>query len=99
MVILMVIMLMVNGAMSLAFHHLHLAARLFASFVGRLMLIRGRLVVIMWHTGRSTVAIADRKNNRGYEDRSAFAGSRLCGRSLIVPKDSTERATFHNVTV
>jgi hypothetical protein len=97
MMVLMVIMLMVNGAMSLAFHHLCLAARFFASFVRRLLPIIGRLFVIMWHTGRGAVAIADGKENRRYDDCSAFAGS--YGRFLIVPKHSTERATFHNVTV
>jgi hypothetical protein len=99
MMILMVIMLMVNRALSFTFHHLRLAARFFAGFVRRLLPIIGRLVVITWHAGRGAVTIADGKNNRRYEDRSAFTGSRLCRRSLVVPQHSAERATFHNVTV
>jgi hypothetical protein len=96
-VVMMILMVVVvDGPVSLAFQHLHLAARLFASFVRRL-LIMGRL--IMWHVGRRTVAVADGKKYRGYDDRSVFAGNRLWRRSLIVPEHSTERTTFHDITV
>jgi len=95
-VIMILMVVMVNGPVSLAFQHLHLAARLFASFVRRL-LIMGRL--IMWHVGRGAVAVADGKNYRRYDDRSVFAGSRLWRRSLIVPEHGAERTTFHDITV
>jgi len=96
--IMMMKMLMVHRAMNLALHHLSLTARLFAGFVRRLVGIMERLFMI-WHTGRGAVAIADGKNNGRYEDRPAFARSRLRRRSFIVPEHSAERATFHNVTV
>jgi hypothetical protein len=63
MMILMVVM--VDGPVSLAFQHLHLAASFFASFVRRL-LIMGRLITR--HVGRGAVAVTDGKKHRRYDD-------------------------------